>query len=234
MAKKLFLIPNTLSEEIVLSTIPSYIPETIAHLRIFLVEEGKNARRFLKKVLPQIPLQECQFYPLNEHTSSQEIAQYLEQSQGNDMGIISEAGCPCVADPGSELVLLAHQKSWQVIPLIGASSIMLALMASGLNGQQFAFHGYLPHDKELRKKKIREFERVSFQEKQTQIFMEPPYRNESLMSELLSLCDPRTLLCVAVDLTAPTETVRTLKIADWKKEKIDLRKRPALFLMQKQ
>ncbi|HLF18873.1 MAG TPA: SAM-dependent methyltransferase [Candidatus Omnitrophota bacterium] len=230
MAQRLFLIPNTLSEEAAPSTIPGYIPETIKGLRVFLVEEGKSARRFLKKILPELPLQECEFLPLNEHTTDKELAQYIREAK-TDLGVISEAGVPCVADPGSALVLLAHQNNWQVIPLIGPSSILLALMSSGLNGQSFAFNGYLPQDKDLRKKRIKELERLSAQ--QTQIFMETPYRNDDVLQDILAVCDEKTRLCVAAELTGPTELIKTQPIARWRKEKIILNKRPALFLLQK-
>ena len=229
MPKRLFLIPNTLNEEAEASAIAPYIAETIKGLRTYLVEEGKNARRFLKKILPDLPLQECEFLPLNEHTTNEEIARYIREAK-SDLGVISEAGVPCVADPGAVLVLLAHRNNWQVIALIGPSSIVLALAASGLNGQSFAFNGYLPQDKDARKKKIKELERLSSQ--QTQIFMETPYRNDALLQEILNICDEKTLLCVAAGLTSPEESVKTQPIARWKKEKTTIGKRPALFLLQ--
>ena len=231
MPNKLYLIPTTLSDDAALNIIPEFNVKTIAPLRIFFVEEEKSARRFLKKLMPQFPIQECQLYPLNEHTKVLDVQKYLEILAAQDTGIISESGCPCVADPGTDLVLLAHQRNIEIIPLVGPSSILLALMASGLSGQNFAFNGYLPKDKDERIKKIKQLEQRSRSEGQTQIFMETPYRNDALLEDVLAACSAQTLLCVAAVLTSPTQFIKTLPIKDWKNLKISFHKRPALFLI---
>lgn len=230
---KLYLIPTTIGDEGSLGIIPALTADSILPLRVFFVEEEKHARRFLKKLAPPIPLENCEFYPLNEHTASKEVQSYLGILRAKDAGIISESGCPCVADPGSDLVLLAHKNNIEIIPLVGPSSILLALMASGLSGQNFTFNGYLPKEKDARLKKIKELERRSETEHQTQIFMEAPYRNENLLEDILSACAPQTLLCVACDLTAPTKYIKTLPVKEWHKNRPAFDKRPALFLIQK-
>src|SRR3989338_1987714 len=231
MPGKLYLIPTLISEEAAAESISAPVVKTVGQLRIFFVEEEKTARRFLKKIIPGLPLPECVFYPLNEHTGAQQVKEYFQDIREKEAGIISESGCPCVADPGADIVLLAHKNHMEVIPLAGHSSILLALMASGLNGQNFAFNGYLPKEKNARVKKLRELERRSAVENQTQIFMETPYRNQNIFDEILEMCDPRTLLCVAVDITAPSEFIKTMPVDAWKVTKISLNKRPALFLL---
>lgn len=206
----------------------------IRGLRLFFVEEEKPARHFLKKLNPAVPVNEYQLRPLNEHTAGAQVSEYVQLLQGQSAGLISAAGCPCVADPGADLVLLAQQNGIEIVPLAGPSSIILALMASGLNGQNFAFNGYLPRERGARNAKITELEKRSAQEGQTQIFMETPYRNESLLAQLLETCHPATLLCVAVDLTCPGQWIRTAAVAEWRKTKApDLDKRPAMFLLYK-
>ena len=232
MPARLYLIPNTMSEESDSSVIPAYVVDVVSRIRYFFVEEERSARRFLKRLNPQFPLGECQLFLLNEHSHWQDVEKEFEQIQGNDIGIISEAGCPCVADPGAELVLLAHQKNMEVVPLIGPSSIVLALMASGLNGQNFAFNGYLPKEKDERIRKIKALEQRSSMEQQTQIFMEAPYRNQNLFEEIVSACADATLLSVAVDLTSTSEYIKTLSIKEWKRTPPQIRKREALFLIQ--
>ena len=233
MAAKLYLIPNTISENN-LATIPAYIKDIVGQLRYFVVEEERVGRRFLKQLSPPLPLSECGLFAVNEHSSSKDIKEVLEKIGGNDFGILSDAGCPCVADPGADLVLLAHQKGFQVVPLVGPSSILLALMASGLNGQSFAFNGYLPKEKEERVKKIKLLEKRSFTEKQSQIFMDTPYRNQHVFDDILANCDPKTLLSVATDLTGTEEDIKTLPVNEWKKRQYSLSKIPALFIIQKQ
>ena len=232
MSGKLYLIPNVISED-GLQTIPSYICGIVEHLRFFFVEEEKAARRFLKQLNPQFPIALTVFFLLNEHTSAQEAERYFKTVLENDAGIISEQGCPCVADPGANIVLLAHKNNREVIPLVGPSSILLALMASVLNGQNFAFNGYLPKEKHARLKKIKDLENRSFKEVQTQIFMETPYHNQNVFEDILAVCDPETLVCIAADLTSPTQYIKTRLAKEWKKQKILLNKRPALFLIQK-
>jgi 16S rRNA (cytidine1402-2'-O)-methyltransferase len=226
---KLFLIPNHIQETTDV-LLPVFAPG-IEHLRVFFVEEIKSARRLLKKLNPSLVIDQCVFYDLNEHTPFKEVENNFKQSSDQDIGIISEAGCPCVADPGAAVVLLAHKYGREVIPLVGPSSIMLALMASGFNGQNFAFNGYLPKERMERIKKIKDLEKRSASEKQTQIFMEAPYRNQNLFGDILQNCGSNTLLCVAVDLMGPTQYIKTHTISQWKSESIDINKRPALFLL---
>ena len=233
MPGKLYLIPTTIDEEEVFQTIPSSVKQIAGHLRFFFVEEEKSARRFLKKFNPHIPIDEYKFFPLNEHSQPKDTEQYLQKAVGQDIGIISESGCPCVADPGADVVLWAHRNNMEVIPLVGPSSVLLALMASGLNGQNFAFNGYLPKEKDKRIKKIKELERRSQNENQTQIFMETPYRNQNVLDDILAFCVPETYLCLAVDLTGPEEYIKTLPVKEWKKHNVFLNKTPALFLIGK-
>ena len=233
MPNKLYLIPNTISDETTVNILPAYLSPTIAHLRFFAVEEEKAARRLLKKINGQFPLDQAVLVKLNEHTKPRDVEKIFQEAGNQDIGIISEAGCPGVADPGSELVLLAHQKNWEVVPLVGPSAILLALMASGLTGQNFCFHGYLPKEKDLRIRKIKTLEKRSVLERQTQIFVETPYRNENILEDVLSCCEADTLLCVACDLSAPTQFIKTLPIKEWRSQKISLHKRPVVFLLGK-
>ncbi len=230
---KLYLIPTTLNAEDI-ETIPSYIAPLIQHVRHFFVEEEKSARRFLKKILPDLPIQECALFVLSEHTKKEDLSEYLTAWRGKDIGILSEAGVPCVADPGADVVLWAHEQDMEVVPFVGPSSIILSLMASGLNGQSFAFHGYLPKDKIERIKRLKTLEQNVQRERQTQIFMDTPYRNDGLLNDILENCRPETLLCIAADLTLPEQFVKTMPVAQWKKSRIPLlNKRPALFLIGK-
>jgi len=231
MPGKLYLIPTTLSEENILSVIPVDNRQIVERIRLFFIEEEKSARRFLKKLIPNFPFNEGTFIPLNEHTSPEEIKENAKFLSEHDAGIISQTGCPCVADPGADLVLWAHQNNIPVIPLVGPSAILLALMASGLNGQNFAFNGYLSREKEERIKKIRHLEQRSFHERQTQIFMETPYRNQNIFEDILANADPRTMLSIALDLNGPQQSVKTTTINEWKKVKPVLNKKPALFLL---
>jgi len=233
MPGKLYLIPTTINEEDIFAAIPMGHRQIVEKIRVFFVEEEKSARRFLKKLIPEFPLPECAFYPLNEHTSPKEIKESIKVLSERDAGVISQAGCPCVADPGAELVSLAHQNGIEVVPLVGPSAILLALMASGLNGQNFAFNGYLSREQGERTKKIRQLEQRSFQEKQTQIFMETPYRNQNIFEDILASADPRTMLSIALDLNGPQQSVKTTTVKEWKKVKPFLNKKPALFLLLK-
>ena len=229
---KLYLVPNSINEGAA-NCLPSSIASEIKHIRVFFVEEPKSARRLLKSLDAEIPLNACRFFDLNEHSSARDVQDYAKILKEGDSAIISEAGCPCVADPGADLVLLAHQNQIEIIPLIGPSSILLALMSSGLSGQNFAFNGYLPKDRTQRAQKIRSLEERSFKEKQTQIFMEAPYRNQSVLEDILATCQDRTLLCIACDITSPGQIIKTLPIKEWKKSALNFDKRPALFLLQK-
>ncbi len=226
---KLFLIPNTLGETDVWGVIPSEVIKLIKKIRIFASENPKNTRRFLKKIDKSINVDEVTFLELNEHSGRKAIGDCLPYLEQNDVGIISEAGCPGIADPGAELVALAHQKGFQVVPLVGPSSILLALIASGLNGQNFSFNGYLPIKENERSKAIKNFEKQSAQENRTQIFIETPYRNQKLFDELLQLLQSQTLLSIACDITTENEYIRTMTIQEWKKQKPDIQKRPAIF-----
>ncbi len=233
MPNKIYLIPNTISDEAAFNSLPVYIGPAIEHVRFFAVEEEKAARRLLKKIHPQFPLEQTVLVKLNEHTKLQDVEKIFQEAGNQDIGIISEAGCPGVADPGAELVLLAHQKNWKVVPLVGPSAILLALMASGLTGQNFCFHGYLPKEKDSRIQKIKTLEKRSALEHQTQIFMETPYRNENVLEDILNCCDANTYLTIACDLTAPMQFVKTLPIKEWKVREISIHKRPTMFLLGK-
>jgi 16S rRNA (cytidine1402-2'-O)-methyltransferase len=236
MTGTLYLIPNTLGEgdasalDLVL---PAPVRARASSLHYYIGENAKTTRAFLKKVGTERPIQEIEIRELNVNTPAGEIDRLLAPLlTGTDAGLVSEAGCPAVADPGALLVRRAHERSVKVVPLVGPSSILLALMASGLNGQSFAFHGYLPVDAAERAKRLRDLEQQSRKGKQTQIFIETPYRNRALLDTLLASCAPSTLVCVAIDLTLPTETVVSRTVAEWRKRpQPDLHKRPAIFLI---
>lgn len=229
----LYLIPVPLGEGTELNAV---IPERAKHLaatlHTFIVEHPKTARQFLKQTGTIIPLQEIRMLTLNEHTHYEELEALLQPLlAGEDVGLLSEAGCPAVADPGADLVRLAHSRNIRVIPLVGPSSILLALMASGLNGQSFAFLGYLPAEKMERTKRIGEIEQTSQLLNQAQIFIETPYRNNQLLQDLMGTCAAETELCVATDLTLASEFVLTKRIGEWKKNPPDCNKRPTIFLL---
>ncbi|MBB3255668.1 16S rRNA (cytidine1402-2'-O)-methyltransferase [Paraburkholderia bannensis] len=232
----LYLIPNTLGdgdEAALAYVLPAPVRERAGTLASYIGENAKTTRAFLKRVGTTRPIQEIEIHELNVNTPAGEIDKLLKPLLGGiDTGLVSEAGVPAVADPGALLVRRAHERGIKVVPLVGPSSILLALMASGLNGQSFAFHGYLPVDANERIKKLRELEQTSRKAKQTQIFIETPYRNKSMLDTLLSTCAPSTLVCVAADLTLPTETILSRAVSDWKKKPTpDLHKRPAIFLL---
>jgi len=227
MTRKLYLIPNIISED----DHPVFKYQKVKDVRVFFVEHQKAAISLLRKADPGFPVQSCQFYLLNEHTLKDQLEGYLKIMVDHDAGVISESGCPCVADPGAELVLQAHAHGIEVIPLVGASSIILAMMSSGLNGQDFAFNGYLPKDKQQRIAKIKLLEKRALLEKQTQIFMETPYRNNSVLEDLLLTLKGSTLLCVAFDVTGQSQSVQTKPVAQWQQTTRQLAKKPALFLI---
>ena len=229
----LYLIPTTLGESDITRVIPSEVSDITKNIRYFIVENIRTARRYLRKMDPQLNIDDLQFFELNQHTDSRQTAEYLNPIlEGFDVGIISEAGCPGIADPGAEVVKQAHLKQIRVIPLVGPSSILLSLMASGMNGQNFAFIGYIPVKPIERVKAIREIEKRSINEKQTQIFIEAPYRNTQLISDLINTLGDQTRLCMACDITLDTEYIKTQTVAQWKKGVPDLNKRPAIFLIQ--
>jgi 16S rRNA (cytidine1402-2'-O)-methyltransferase len=229
----LFLVPSTLGDTSPEWVLPQHVIEVARKLRHFVVEQPKTARRFLSALKPEQPMQSLHFATLNEHTAENELPVLLAPLlAGHDIGLISEAGCPGVADPGAVLVNLAHLNGIRVVPLVGPSSILLALMASGLNGQCFAFHGYLSIADTERKKAITMLETESIRRNQTQLFIETPYRNDKMFSALLALCRPATLLCVATDITLPSEQILMFSIEQWKIQPVpQLNKRPSLFLM---
>ncbi|MGZ8256928.1 MAG: SAM-dependent methyltransferase [Gallionella sp.] len=230
----LYLIPCTLGDDTqVAQVLPVQVMNVARQLDYFVVEQAKTARQFLSALKPLKPIQELHFSELNQHTPAPALANLLSPLlSGHDLGVISEAGCPGIADPGADLVNLAHQRGIRVVPLVGPSSILLALMASGLNGQCFAFQGYLPIEEAARKKTLGHLEAESAQRRQTQLFIETPYRNDKLFAALLAQCLPQTQLCVATDITLATESIQTLSIAQWRKAAApSLNKRPSLFLL---
>ncbi|MCU0370159.1 MAG: SAM-dependent methyltransferase [Bacteroidales bacterium] len=229
----LYLIPSTLGDTAPVSSLPLDIQAVTGNLHYFIVEDLRTARRFLKRILPGISIDSLHFQVLNEHTGPEEVASMLTPVMaGKDTGLLSEAGLPCIADPGARLVMHAHEKGVRVIPLTGPSSIFLALMASGFNGQNFSFSGYLPIDKKQRLAKIKELESAAYKYDQTQIFIETPYRNQHLMEALIGTCQPQTLVCLAVNLTLPEEWIAVRSVGQWKKTKWpDIQKKPAVFLI---
>ncbi len=229
----LYLIPNTLGKTPGNNTIPEYVLEIIRRLEVLVVENIQTAARYLQWVGQTAPDYEIDFLLLNKKTPQHEIASFLEPlKQGKDVGLISEAGCPAVADPGSELVRMAHARDIKVSPQVGPSSILLALMASGFNGQQFAFHGYLPIDKGERRRAIRQLEQESNNEDRTQIFMEAPHRNDAVIKDVLKQCRPDTRFCTATDLTLPSETIISRTVSKWNSgNREPINKRPTIFLL---
>lgn len=234
MSGILYLIPTTLGDENPYKVLPSDILPIIRSISFFLVEDVRSARRFIKKIDNDINIDNLTFFEINKRTRYTDLSEFLTQNaSGNDIGVISEAGCPGVADPGADVVRIAHQKGMIVKPIVGPSSILLSLMSSGLNGQQFAFAGYIPVKHPARGKIIKHLEHRVYYENQTQIFIETPYRNNALMNDLIKTLDERTLLCVACDLTLETEYIATKPVREWKKGFPDLQKRPAIFLIGK-
>ena len=229
---RLYLIPSPLGENEPSEVIPLPVLESLKNFKTFVVEEIRTARRYLSRAGLKGHIGELEFHELNEHTDPATIEGYLKLfDEGNDVALISEAGLPAVADPGAQLVALAHHHGIEVVPAVGPSSLMLALMASGLNGQSFAFCGYIPAKTDERKSKLRTLEKVSGQLKQTQILIETPYRNDSLFADILSTCSPNTRLCIAANITMPDAYIKTKKVGDWKKEGITIGKRPCVFLI---
>ena len=236
MSGTLYLIPNTLGDgdaDALDAVLPAPVRARASTLQYYIGENAKTTRAFLKKVGTERPIQEIEIRELNVNTPAGEIDKLLAPVlAGTDAGLVSEAGCPAVADPGALLVRRAHERGVKVVPFVGPSSILLALMASGLDGQSFAFHGYLPVDANERAKRLRELDAQSRKARQTQIFIETPYRNRAMLDTLVAACAPSTLICVAVDLTLPGEKIVTRTAADWKKHAApDLHKRPAIFLL---
>ncbi|XRG96861.1 SAM-dependent methyltransferase [Salinimicrobium sp. TIG7-5_MAKvit] len=231
---KLYLLPTTLGDNEPLEVLPATVQHQVERLDIFIAENEKTARRAIKKLVPGKSQPSLQFFILNKHTDPAEVSGFLEACiTGKDIGLLSEAGCPGVADPGAEVVKIAHREGIQVVPMVGPSSILLAMMASGMNGQNFAFNGYLPIDKAARKGEIKNLEKISHEKNQAQSFIETPYRNNKMLEDLTQVLHPGTRICIACDLTLPTEFIVTKTAADWRKTKVDLHKRPTIFILQK-
>lgn len=234
MEVALYLIPVTLGDTTIDRVLPSYNKEIIVQIKHFIVENIRSARRFLKKVESSIDIDTLTFYELNQHTDRNLIGTYLEPlAKGFSVGVISEAGCPAVADPGADIVAIAQRKNLPVVPLVGPSSIILSVMGSGFNGQSFAFNGYLPIDAEERMKKLKSLEQKVYSENQTQLFIETPYRNNKMMEELLRVLRPQTRLCIAANITCEGEYIKTKTIKEWKGKLPDLSKIPCIFLIYK-
>lgn len=231
---KLYLIPTTLGEINPEDVLPYTVKRSIDFINHYIVENEKTARRFIKTIHPEKKQPELIINILNKHTQESDHIAFIQPLlNGQNIGLMSEAGCPGVADPGAAIVKLAHERGIQVIPLVGPSSILLALMASGMNGQSFAFNGYLPIDKGEKKQALKAFEKLSFDKKQSQLFIETPYRNNKLLEDLIQILQPNTSLCIASDITLPTEYIKTLTIKEWKKQKVDLHNRPSIFIIHK-
>ena len=229
---RLYLIPSPLGDNEPSEVIPQPVLESLKRFRTFVVEKVRTARRYLSKAGLKGHIGELQFHELNEHTDAATVEGYLRLFDGgNDVALISEAGLPAVADPGAQLVALAHRHGIEVVPAVGPSSLMLALMASGLNGQSFAFCGYIPAKTDERRSRLKTLEKVSAQLRQTQILIETPYRNDSLFADILSVCSPSVRVCVAVNITMPDAYIRTRKVSEWKKEGLVIGKRPCVFLI---
>ena len=229
----LYLIPVTLGEDNITQVLPPDVVKVAQRLDNFVVESEKSARHFLSTIKTIRPVRELNLNLLNEHTEQKDVNALLAPLlAGKDVGLMSDAGCPGVADPGAKLVELAHQKGIRVIPFVGPSSILLSLMASGFNGQQFTFLGYLPVDKTQRNQKLKEIEKRSLTNKETQIFIETPYLNQNMLDAIMSVCQPNTKLCIACDISLTTELISSKTIASWRKSPLpDLHKRPAIFLL---
>lgn len=229
---RIYLIPTTLGDTPIERVIPTEVQDKVKTIRHFIVEDIKTARRYLRKMDRTFPIDETEFYILNKHTTEPEISVYMGKIPSNcDIGIMSEAGCPGVADPGAVIVKIAHEKGLEVIPFVGPSSILLGLMGSGFSGQNFSFHGYLPKERNLRIKKIMQLEKTTEKDGSTQIFMDTPFRNMNLLEDLLDKLKPDTLLCLASNITCNDAQIKTKTVARWKKKIPNLQKVPCMFLI---
>lgn len=228
----LYLIPTTLGDNEPLEVLPISVKKVVEQVNYFIVENEKSARRFIKKISPRKSQPNLKLFVLDKFTSELESRDYLDVClRGIHVGLLSEAGVPAIADPGANIVMQAHQKNIKVVPLVGPSSITLSMMSSGLNGQNFAFNGYLPIDKLERKKAIKELEKLSKTKNQSQIFIETPYRNDKLMADLLATLSPSTYVCIATDITLSSEFIKTRSVEDWKRQPVNLHKRPCIFIL---
>ena len=232
MKGKLYLIPSPLGEGATHS-IPAYVLAQLHRLDFIIAERGKTARAFMRATQPTKPFSEITFFELNKHTAPEELQDFIAPLEnGSDVGLLSEAGCPGVADPGATMVELAHKKEIEVVPMVGPSSLLLALMASGMNGQSFCFHGYLPPKKPKLNKALLKLEQMAYRHRQTQLFIETPYRNNPLLAEALNTLHAETKFCIATELTLKNQSVLTKTIADWKKSGVpDIHKKPTVFLI---
>lgn len=231
---RLYLIPTRLGDNPPLEVLPLSIKKVIEQIDSYIVENEKTARRFIKRVTPSKSQPSLKLQTLNKYTQPSELNSFLQPClNGEDIGLLSEAGCPAIADPGADIVSIAHQHNIRVIPLVGPSSLILALMSSGMNGQSFTFNGYLPIDKSERKQQIKVLEKRSFDYNQSQLFIETPYRNNQMLQDLCATLHPNTRICVACDLTLPTEFIKTKPVSEWKLNKEDFHKRPAIFIIHK-
>ena len=231
---KLYLIPTTLGDNEPLEVLPLSVKKVIEELDTFIVENEKTARKFIKRITPRKSQPSLTILKLDKYADQLEVRGYLDACEkGISIGLLSEAGVPAIADPGAEIVKLAHEKNIKVVPLVGPSSIILAMMASGFNGQNFTFNGYLPIDTSERKKAIKSLEKLSKEKNQSQIFIETPYRNNKMLEDIINCLQADTRLCIACDITLPTEYIKTKTVEEWKHEKIDLHKRPSIFIIQK-
>lgn len=232
---KLYLLPVPLGNEgDPKDVLPQSVERSIEFIDHYIVENEKTARRFIKAILPTKKQPDLKLFVLNKHTEASEHYDFIQPClEGLNVGLMSEAGCPGVADPGAAIVKIAHEKGIQVVPLVGPSSILLAIMASGMNGQSFAFNGYLPIDKGEKKNALKNFEKLSQDKNQSQLFIETPYRNNKLLEDILTTLQPSTHLCIAADITLPNEFIKTKTIAQWKKENTDLHNRPCIFIVHK-
>jgi 16S rRNA (cytidine1402-2'-O)-methyltransferase len=229
---KLYLIPTTLGDTEPLEVMPLSVKKVVEEIDSFVVENEKSARRFVKKIAPKKSQPDLKIMLLDKYADAMEVRHYLDDCEkGISVGVLSEAGVPAIADPGAELVKLAHQKGIQVVPLVGPSSILMAMMSSGMNGQNFAFNGYLPIDKSERKKAIKRLEKISKDTDQSQIFIETPYRNNKMFADLKAYLSPKTRLCIAADLTLSSEYIKTLRTEEWRHVQPNLHKRPAIFIL---
>jgi 16S rRNA (cytidine1402-2'-O)-methyltransferase len=234
MSGILYLFPVNISESPLTQVLPAYNLEVVNSVTHFIVEDVRTARRFLKHVNKDFDIDACTFHTLNQHTTPEAIAEYLNAlDRGQNMGLLSEAGCPAIADPGAEIVKIAQEKGIKIVPLVGPSSILLALMGSGFNGQRFAFEGYLPVEKDERIKAIKRLEARSYSEDMTHIFIETPYRNAKMMEDLTSTLRAQTKICIGLDITGSEEFIRTKTVSDWKKKLPQLPKTPCIFLIYK-
>lgn len=234
MAGKLYMIPTTLGGEQINDVIPESVQQLISGLRHFVVEDIKTARRYLRRVDRNFPIDDSVFFELNKRTELKDLNKYLKPAkEGHSIGVISEAGCPGIADPGAELVALAHETGIRVAPLVGPSSILLALMGSGFSGQEFTFHGYLPKERKERIRRLKDFEADTRRTGHTHIFMDTPFRNMNVLDDLLNELADTTLLCIASNITLPDESVWTMNVENWREKAYDLSKKPAMFLIGK-